>query len=374
MTFGVDRRKFALSVVASLAASAASASAKGTMLPGGSTSRVPEPLFYGAAARADQLDADPALADLFRSNCRCITPEIHLKWDAVQPEPGRYAFSAADDLIRFAYRNDMGVRGHTLLWDQSTPPWAKKELLRRREWSLVRRHFETVLGRYAAAVAEWDVINEPIDSEEDDGLRRTVFYRAFGPEYIARAMEDARSIAPSARLAINDYGFDYANPVEEKRRRRFVKLMEDLKRDGVPIDSVGIQGHLDLAKGPIDKRVLSDFFGALGALGLDIVVTELDVKEADRSGSVEVRDARVAAEVRSYLEVALAEPAVRGVVTWGLSDRHSWLQPHPVPAGKHVRPERLNRGLPYDAQYRPKPLHHAIQGLIARGRPAALSG
>ena len=56
------------------------------------------------------------------------------------------------------------------------------------------------------------------------------------------------------------------------------------------------------------------------------MISELDVKEYQYVLSVEQRDARVADETRRYLDVALGQPAVRGVTTWGLSDRHSWLR------------------------------------------------
>jgi len=58
---------------------------------------------------------------------------------------------------------------------------------------------------------------------------------------------------------------------------------------------------------------------------------------------------------------------VSGVVTWGLSDRQSWLevqaqdyQRFPGAWAKGDGPG-LNRGLPYDASMRPKPMYRAIE-------------
>jgi len=53
----------------------------------------------------------------------------------------------------------------------------------------------------------------------------------------------------------------------------------------------------------------------------------------------------------------LAFTQVRGVVTWGLSDRHSWLSEPPQRQDADAPP---NRGLPYDVDYRPKPMYHAL--------------
>lgn len=317
--------------------------------------------YFGAAVRIDQIADDAELRRVVLRDCSSVTPEIHLKWDSLEPAPGRHHFAPMDGLADFARSHGLGLRGHTLLWDQSTPSWAKADLRANRDWGLIERHFESVLGRYADRIDEWDVINEPIDSEKgSNGLRRNAFMKAFGPDYIARAMHEARRHAPAARLMINDYGFDYANHVEEDRRRLLLRLAERLKRDGVPLDGIGIQAHLDLAKGPVAPRIVADFLREIADLGLDIVITELDVKEDDLRASVAERDARVAAEARAYLEVALAEPAVKGVVTWGLNDRHSWLQdqsaglPHPSAA------EALNRGLPYDAGGKAKPMYWSI--------------
>ncbi len=62
---------------------------------------------------------------------------------------------------------------------------------------------------------------------------------------------------------------------------------------------------------------------------------------------------------RRYLDAALAEPAVAAVVTWGLSDRQSWI----VAGRRHgfLHPGRLpQRPLPFDADLNPKPAFDAV--------------
>lgn len=363
----VDRRAFCAGTIVGLFASAPSFAEPKRLkdsLP--ARGKVLNPRFFGAAARFEQLEKEPALEALYRSECQWITPEIDLKWDALEWAEGQFSFQPADNLIRYATRNGINVRGHTLLWDQSTPRWAKKRLERERDWRLIERHFDVVLRRYQAQVSEWDVINEPIDSDEADGFRRNCFHKAFGSSYISRAMHLAREKAPGVRLAINDYGFDYDNPVEEKRRSFFLKMLEKLKQADVPINSVGIQAHLDLAKGPLKQGTLDNFFKALAALELDVVITELDVKEHDLNAPLHVRDERVAKEVREYLEVALSHDVVRGVITWGLTDRDSWLQDQ-LNGGRPKKLEGLNRGLPYDAGFRSKPLLQTIRAALQPG-------
>jgi endo-1,4-beta-xylanase len=325
-----------------------------------SKSRRPVGPYLGAAVRIDQIEADPRLAEAVLRDCASLTPEIDMKWDALQPGPGDWRTGPADGLVAFARRHGLEVRGHTLMWEQSTPAWARAQLARNPgDWKIVADYFETVLGRYGAAVSEWDVVNEPIDTNARDNLRATVFQKAYGPTYIERALHEARAHAPNARLVINDYGFDYDNPVEHERRAAFLRLLEQLKSSGAPLDGVGVQAHLDLSKGPLKREILAPFFTRIADLGLSIAITELDVKEETLRGDVAQRDQRVADHVQAYLDIALEQKSVTGLTTWGLSDRHSWLQKQPVRPS--ANPTGMNRGLPYDGALEPKPVYWAIQ-------------
>lgn len=311
--------------------------------------------YFGAALRYDQIEDDARLHQAVLADCGSVTAEIHMKWDALNPEPGTWTTTGADRLAAFTRRSGLALRGHTLMWDQSTPEWAKARIRNDRDWSLVADFIQTAVARYDDDVSEWDVVNEPIDT---DGLRRATFQRAFGDDYVSRALFEARAASPTARLLINDYGFDYDNPVEEGRRRSFLRLMERLKAQGAPLDGVGLQAHLDLSKGPLKAEILRPFLADLAGLGLSIAITELDVKEADTRQPIAERDRRVADEVRRYLDIVLDEPAVRGITTWGLSDRHSWLNEETASGAA------LNRGLPYDADLAPKPMREAIRSRL----------
>ena len=324
--------------------------------------------FFGSAARIDQINREPALRAAILRDCSRLTPEIDLKWGALEPRNGELMLRAADELAAFALRNGMKLRGHTLLWHSSVPGWAAQAMLEQRDWRLIQRYFASVIPRFGDAIDEWEVVNEPIETGyRMDGLRRNVFLEAFGPDYIRRSLEEARRFAPTARLMLNDYSLDYDLPVEKDRRYLLLRLLESLKRAGAPLDGVGIQAHLDLAKGPFVERVLEDFLREIAGFGLGIVITELDVKEADLSAPIARRDQLVAQHVRRYLDVALAQKAVSGVVTWGLCDRHSWLQQAgPASGASQVR---LNRGLPYDYAMTPKPMHAAIRDAFLAASP-----
>ena len=324
--------------------------------------------FFGSAVRYTQLQAEPALRAAVLQDCTVLTPEVDLKWNAVESTPGGWSLENIDGLVSLASQSGKAVRGHTLLWHLGTPPWVEQRLRAHRDWRLVSRHFAAVMQRHGDAIHQWDVVNELIETGyRMDGLRRSVFLEAFGPDYIRRAFVEARIAAPRARLMLNEFGLEYDSREERDRRYLFLKLVEGLKRAGAPLDGIGLQGHLDLRKGTVSTSSIIEFLKELAGMDLEIVVTELDVKESDYTAPADVRDRMVADEVRRYLDAVLAQKRVTGVVTWGLSDRHSWLQVldedyrrFPGAWSKGDGPG-LNRGLPYDASMRRKPMYRAIE-------------
>jgi endo-1,4-beta-xylanase len=130
-----------------------------------------------------------------------------------------------------------------------------------------------------------------------------------------------------------------------------------------------------LGNGFVSQPAIAAFLREVVGMKLAIVVTELDVKESDYIASMQDRDRLVADEVRRYLDVVLSFPGVLGVTTWGLSDRHSWLQVTPADyarfPGAWTRGDGpgLNRGLPFDSEMRPKPMYYAVRDSLWSVRP-----
>jgi len=92
------------------------------------------------------------------------------------------------------------------------------------------------------------------------------------------------------------------------------------------------------------KDTFDDFAGVqanmerLGALGLDIHITELDVSFSSWSQSSEQTQAHIYADL---LKVCLAVPACKNFETWGLTDKYTWIQgnKHPLPFDKNLKPK-----------------------------------
>jgi endo-1,4-beta-xylanase len=317
-------------------------------------------LFWGAAVQHAQLKNDAAFAALVAQQCSAITPEWEMKWAAIESHRGKPNFARADAIASFAREHQLGVRGHALIWHRSVPDWAREAM----RWDDVGKHIETMLRRYRAApFICWDVLNEVIEPKDrrEDGLRISPFLKAFGPDYINRALALSRATAPDMKLYINEYGLDYDGPVERARRATLLKLIETLRKSNVPFDGIGIQGHLRLDNSPFSAATLRKFLADLASHNLKITITELDVRERNLSLPQQQRDRLVAAEVKRYLDVVLDEPAVEGIVAWGLSDRYSWLSPK-----KLTDTGQRNRGLPFDQALAAKPVRDEIVAALER--------
>ena len=367
----ISRRDLIAAMLAATAASVIGAKVSGAPAGSLAVAAARNGRYFGSAVRIDELDAEQDLRDAVLRECSYLVPEVDMNWNQVEPAYGQLSFEKMDDLATFAIRNGKRIRGHTLLWHLGVPEWAVQMLRETQDWNVIARYFGSVMPRYGDVIGEWEVVNEPIDTgHRMDGLRQSIFLDVFGPQYINRALAQARQFAPHGQLLINEYGLEYDLPEERDRRYLLLKLLERLRNQGAPLDGLGLQGHLDLRKGHISETAIASFLNDVSSMGLSIVVTELDVKESEYVASAEERDRMAGDEVRRYLDVVLRYPRVLGVTTWGLSDRHSWLQ---VTPGDFARfpgawadgsGPGLNRGLPLDSSMQRKPMYYAIRDAL----------
>jgi endo-1,4-beta-xylanase len=318
-------------------------------------------LIYGAAIRSDHLFSNAKFANRFAQECGMLVPEWELKWSAgdkvLRPSPYSFDFKAVDLMANFAQTHGLLFRGHTLVWHQSLPYWFKDTLDRKNAEHFLVKHIKTVVGYYAGEMHSWDVVNEAIDPTDgrSDGLRKTPWLEFLGPDYIDLAFRVAAEADPGALLAYNDYGLDYDTRKAEARRTAVLKLLERLKFMGTPIHALGIQGHLTGHETHFNSKKLRAFLRNVSSLGLKILITEMDVVDKRLPLDVTVRDRIVARGYEDYLSVALDEPAVIAVLTWGLSDRYTWISEY------HSRSDKAPvRPLPLDADLKPKLAWNAI--------------
>ncbi len=319
-------------------------------------------MFYGAAIDHGLLRDDAAYMAHVPVECGMVVAEASFKWRQFRPTPDKFAFEAAEQLMAFAARRHLRVRGHTLVWHEALPDWLPEQLSPTTGERILSTHVRTVVEHFRHRLAHWDVANEVVHPEDGNpvGLRSTPWLTALGPRYLDIAFETCAAADPGALRVLNEYGTDYAVPWEEKKRGALLDLLASLKARNVPIQAVGLQAHLDASQVALDQKVLNDFVNAIASMGLGIVVTELDVRDNNLPADIASRDIAVAAHARAWLDAVLACPAVSGVMSWGLSDRRSWLNDN------YKRADGLpQRPLPLDTDLGRKKLWEAIAASLA---------
>jgi endo-1,4-beta-xylanase len=302
--------------------------------------------FVGVAVRGAQLD-DAGYASAAGRLFDATTPENELKWETSEPERGRYDFGPADRVVAFGREHGMHVRGHTLVWHNQNPGWLVNGHFSRAELiALLRDHIRTLMHRYAGRIAEWDVVNEAVD---DDGrLRDTLWLRGIGPQYIPLAFRFAHEADPRAKLVYNDYGAEGTGVKADAVYR----LVATLVRAHVPIDAVGFQTHVETKPIPGFVENLRRF----AALGLDIELTEIDVRVPDHASAADLR--AQTDQYRTIIGACRALPACRGMVFWGLDDADSWI-PGAYPG--------FGDATLFDADLHAKPAYGAVREALLAG-------
>lgn len=323
-------------------------------------------LLYGAAVNWSRLLDDPAYAQAIIDECGILVPENELKWSRIRPGPATFEFHAADGLIGFAEEHGLRFRGHPLVWHAALPPWFHEVVGPANAEAILVDHISRVCTRYSGRVHSWDVVNEAIYPAHGraDRMRVSPWLEFLGPDYVELAFYAAAEADPDAVLVYNDTRVDYATPEHAARREGVLRLLENLVASNVPIHALGIQAHLWGHESRFDPDAFTSFLRAVGDLGLDIYITEMDVTDQRLPGDITRRDQLVAKVYRDYLDAVLAVESVKVIMTWGLSDRYTWLKgTRPRRDGRAVRP------LPLDDRMVRKPAWAAIAAAFDAARP-----
>ncbi|CAK5284872.1 unnamed protein product, partial [Mycena citricolor] len=275
-------------------------------------------LYFGSATDNPELTDTAYVAKLSDNTLfGQLTPGNSMKWDATEPSQGTFTFTAGDVIANLAKKNGQLLRGHNCVWYNQLPGWVTATNFTAAQLtSIVQTHCSTVVKHYAGQVYSWDVVNEPFN---DDGtVRQYVFSKALGLGYVTTALVAARAADPAAKLYINDYNIDSAGA----KSTAMQNLVKSLKAAGTPIDGIGIQGHLIVGQVP-SKAALIANYQAFTALGVEIAITELDIRM-----TLPETPALLAQQKTDYQTVISACKAVAGcvgVTIWDYTDKYSWI-------------------------------------------------
>ncbi|TFK20386.1 family 10 xylanase glycosyl hydrolase [Coprinopsis marcescibilis] len=305
--------------------------------------------YFGSAVDNPALADKPYVRQLTnRLDFSQLTPSNTMKWETIQPQRGVFNFTGGDEIVKLAQRNGQKVRGHTCLWHSQLAPWVEAgkfdnatlhEIIHDHCYKMVR-HYRGDVGFDVSWIVSWDVVNEAF---EDDGtFRKTVFYNTTGLTYFDTVFRSARAADPKAKLYINDYNLEGLGPKSDA----VAALVKDLKARGVPIDGIGVQGHLILGRVP---TTIKENFQRFADLGVEVAITELDIRM-----ELPVTPEKLEQQRKDYETVIAACRAVKkciGVTIWDYTDKYSW-----VPGWF----EGEGAALPWDEDLKKKPAYNGI--------------
>ncbi len=320
-------------------------------------------LLFGTEVNTSVVE-DAQFAKLVARESSIVVPGWALKWANLQPSPEKFDFREADSYLQFAEQNRLLARGHVLVWHEAIPAWFNSVANAQNARKLLQGYISTVARRYAGKLHSWDVVNEIVQIKDGrpDGLRKSPWLELIGPEYIEMAFHAAHQADPTAFLVYNEDQLEVENRPTEIKRARVLALIKDLKRKGVPVHALGIQSHLP-AEGQLGSPNFARFLTEVSDEGLCILVTEMDVFDQHMVGDIRQRDRLVAQRYYDHLSCVLRFPSVKAVLTWGLSNRYTWLAKHnPRQDGLPVRP------LPFDAELKPTPACNTIRQAFEEAR------
>jgi len=320
-------------------------------------------LLVGAAVRSVLL-SNPDYAATLARQFNMVEAENEMKWRATEPSRGVFDFRAGDRIVAFAQAHGMKVRGHNLLWGKYNPQWLTDGHFTPNELrNIMKNHIQMVVRHYRGQVFAWDVVNEAIDSQGH--VRHTLWYdqpgiglAGKGTAYIAQAFRWAHEADPHALLFYNDYAADGVNAKSDA----IYEMLKDFKREGVPVNGVGLQMHIFTPK-DVPTRVAENI-ARFTKLGLEVHITEMDVAlPLDARGQASATQLEWQAKVyRTVASACARNPGCTAFQTWGFTDRYSW-----IPAYTHGK---RGAALLFNAGYKPKPAYRAVLAAFDQARKA----
>jgi len=310
--------------------------------------------------------ADPAYAEIAGRQFNVITPENELKWETVEPTRGSYDWSAADRLVDFARAHGQQVRGHVLLWHNQNPAWLvdgveNGTISTAQLREILHQHITAEVTHFKGRIWQWDVANEFLadawsPAPNEHGINSDDFWVShLGEGVIADAFRWAHEADPKALLFYNDYNITGEDGTNAKSDAAY-DLAKRLRQQGVPIDGVGEQAHLDTQYGFDADRFRTDL-QRFASLGLKVAITEADVRTFVDSAETQVpTDPAAVAKQSEYwsglLNGCLAVRQCISFTVWEFDDADSWVPGWFTGEGAAT---------PYDVHLQPKAAYRTLQ-------------
>lgn len=311
-----------------------------------------------------------------KKNYMLVVPEGEMKPVHIWQGENNYNWTDPDWLLGespnstgWVQQNNMLIRGHNLVWanDKRVPQWLLQQessISPSKAYSLLSDYIHAVVRRYQGKVWVWDVINEAIDDRPNNthpfNLRDCFWFRKLGANFIKYAFIFAHEADPQTQLYYNEYGIETLGV----KVTYTLELLQWLRSQGVTVHGLGMQWHIEVSVIPQPGDLYYQSAQKFVDNNFTFMVTELDVSIAmNGSQPKDPTDIQKQSLVyRAVLQYVLHfSPNCRAQLTWGFTDRYSWIPTFT----NHTRGDAL----PTDSNYQPKPAYWAMQEELSRVLP-----
>lgn len=265
--------------------------------------------------------------------------------------------SRGEEMVKWAYENGMGVRGHTIICDtamdtnckyffhedyDTSKPLASKEVVLARYESFITQCITYFEQKYPGTIHTWDLVNEAIEPgncEKDDDRKiqkgDNMFYDTIGSDYVEyaflygrRAVNQLKKQYPDRDVNIKLFYNDF-NCFQRTKREAICALVKSIQKfgeeqgEGSLIDGVGMQCYIGGSEFKEDLLTTSTKFTAdsipnavfkFHDLGMKVQFTELTVRSYDES-----KNAEHAEYFKKFMQMAI--DINNGTITKILEDR-----------------------------------------------------
>ena len=262
-----------------------------------------------------------------------VTPENEMKWQVVEPTQGTYDWSGADRLVAFAQAHGQLVRGHTLTWHNQLPNWLTSgvnagTITNDQLRDLLHKHITDEVTHFKGEIWQWDVANEFFTDSNPSVINPNDFWIShLGTGILADVFRWAHQADPHALLFYNDYNIAGEDGSNAKSDAVYAWVQQMLA-EGVPVQGIGDQGHLDTQFG--FPTLMTQDLQRYAALGLKVAVTEADVRTFVTDATSQVPTDHLATFAQPYefsqmLKACLAVRACISFTVWEFGDAQSWV-------------------------------------------------
>lgn len=264
---------------------------------------------FGSAISFGGRNSTPQKEEMYRKlfieNFNSAVSENHMKWQYIARKSGEPNFDKGDEIVEFCKKNNLGLRGHCLVWerDKFYPGWVK--LLKGEELRKeIKSHIQSTVKHFGDYIREWDVNNEP--------LHCTFVQEKLGKEILVDMHKFVEEVDSEIRLYVNEY--DEYNP---KFRKELIEKVKWMVKNGAKVDGIGLQCHFErMIPGGVEN-MKSYIEEISNSLNLPVKLTEFDINNSPN-------EQMHAKALENFYRMAFSLPQVEGIWMWGFWEGRHW--------------------------------------------------